>query len=248
MASRSLSLLLLTVAVMTASCGRADDRIQDHEARRARMVATITAYDRSASAVAGRPPIADAVIEAMGRTPRHAFVPHDLRARDYDDTPLPIGHGQTISQPYIVALMTDLLGVAPGDTVLEVGTGSGYQAAVLAEMGVVVHTIEIVTPLARRARRDLEDAGYADRVTVYEGDGYAGLPDLAPFDGIIVTAAPDHVPRPLVDQLAPGARLVIPVGPVGRVQQLQLITRGPSGPVTETVIPVRFVPLTRDPD
>ena len=154
----------------------------------------------------------DEVLAAMWRVPRERMVPERYRDRAYADHPLPIGHGQTISQPYVVAVMTRALRVREGDRVLEVGTGSGYQAAVLAEMGARVYTIEIVPELAERARRTLADLGYADRVTVRTGDGYAGWPEHAPFDAIIVTAAPDHVPQPLVDQLAPGGRLVIPVG------------------------------------
>ncbi len=220
-----------------------DPRAADRHA----MVEEVARYDRRASAEMGRPGLSPAVLGALGRTPRHLFVPADLQTVAYANNPLPIGHGQTISQPYIVALMTGLLETSPGDTVLEVGTGSGYQAAVLAEMGVIVHSIEIVPALARRARRDLAVAGYADRVTVHEGDGYAGLPDLAPFDGVIVTAAPDHVPAPLLAQLAPGSRLVIPVGASGGHQDLLVVTRDEDGAVRrERVTGVRFVPLTRD--
>ena len=197
----------------------------------------------------GRSALSPAVLAALDRAPRHLFVPADLQTVAYANNPLPIGHDQTISQPYIVALMTELLETAPGDTVLEVGTGSGYQAAVLAELGVVVHSIEIVPALARRARRDLAAAGYAGSVTVHEGDGYAGLPDLAPFDGVIVTAAPDHVPGPLLEQLAPGGRLVIPVGSAGGHQELLVLTKSADGAVhRERVTGVRFVPLTREED
>lgn len=218
----------------------------DQATKRAALVEEVRRDDRAISRRLGRDPMSESVLEALGRVARHELVPQSERGHAYQDRPLPIGYDQTISQPYVVALMTDLLRVGPGDTVLEVGTGSGYQAAVLAEMGAVVHTIEIVVPLARRARRDLEDLGYGT-VTVHEGDGYAGLPDLAPFDGIVVTAAPDHVPQPLIDQLKPGGRLVVPVGPVGRTQQLLLITREAGGATTtESVIPVRFVPLVRD--
>ncbi len=222
------------------------ERAAERAADRRAMVEVIARHDRFDAARAGRPELSPAVLAAMTRTPRHLFVPADLQFEAYADRPLPIGHGQTISQPYIVALMTGLLAVSPGDTVLEVGTGSGYQAAVLAEMGVTVHSIEIVVPLARRARRDLAAAGYADRVTVHEGDGYAGLPDLAPFAGVIVTAAPDHVPPPLIEQLKPGGRLVIPVGPAGHDQELLVVVKGKDGVVrSERVLGVRFVPLTR---
>ncbi|MDO9695206.1 MAG: protein-L-isoaspartate(D-aspartate) O-methyltransferase [Candidatus Latescibacteria bacterium] len=222
-----------------------DSRAADRRA----MVEEVARYDRLASAEMGRPALSPAVLAALGRAPRHLFVPADLQSVAYANNPLPIGHDQTISQPYIVALMTELLETSPGDTVLEVGTGSGYQAAVLAEMGVVVHSIEIVPALARRARRDLAAAGYAGSVIVYEGDGYAGLPDLAPFDGVIVTAAPDHVPEPLLEQLASGGRLVIPVGTAGGHQELLALTKSADGAVhRERVTAVRFVPLTREED
>jgi protein-L-isoaspartate(D-aspartate) O-methyltransferase len=183
------------------------------------------------------------VLEAMRRVPRHLFVPEALRPEAYADHPLPIGHDQTISQPYIVAWMTEALKVAPGRRVLEVGTGSGYQAAVLAEMGVEVYTIEIVAPLAASAARVLAALGYT-RLHARVGDGYAGWPEHAPFDAIVVTAAPDHVPTPLVEQLAVGGRLVIPVGGRG-VQQMTVITRGKAGVTREELMPVRFVPLVR---
>jgi protein-L-isoaspartate(D-aspartate) O-methyltransferase len=183
----------------------------------------------------------DRVLEAMRKVPRHRFVPDRLTAFAYEDGPLPIGEGQTISQPYIVALMTELLQAKPGDKILEVGTGSGYQAAVLAEMGAEVHTIEIVEPLAVTARRLLEQMDYP-RIRFRVGDGYRGWPEAAPFDGIIVTAAPDHVPRPLVDQLEAGGRMVIPVG--AGSQDLLVITRTAEGTARESVIPVRFVPMT----
>ena len=241
------SILSLEPAMSEPSLPPPADRSTDRSADRRAMVEEIARYDRFAGL--GRPMLSSAVLEALGRTPRHLFVPADLQSAAYANRPLPIGYGQTISQPYIVALMTELLETSPGDRVLEVGTGSGYQAAVLAEMGVTVHSIEIVVPLARRARRDLAAAGYADRVTVYEGDGYAGLPDLAPFDGVIVTAAPDHVPGPLIEQLKPSGRLVIPVGPAGHDQELMLVVKGEDGVVrSERVVGVRFVPLTRDED
>ncbi len=181
------------------------------------------------------------VLEAMRKVPRHRFVPDRLTAFAYEDGPLPIGEGQTISQPYIVALMTELLHSKPGDRILEVGTGSGYQAAVLAEIGAEVYTIEIVEPLAAAARRLLEQMDYP-RIRFRVGDGYRGWPEASPFDGIIVTAAPDHVPRPLVDQLKPGGRMVIPVG--AGSQDLLVITRTAEGTERESVIPVRFVPMT----
>jgi protein-L-isoaspartate(D-aspartate) O-methyltransferase len=188
--------------------------------------------------------LAPEVLEAMGHTERHLFVPDAVRGAAYANRPLPIGYGQTISQPFIVALMTDLLRVGPGDTVLEVGTGSGYQAAVLAELGVEVLSMEIVEPLAVSAKALLADLGY-DRVTVRHGDGYHGWPDRAPFDGIVVTAAASHVPPPLVDQLRPGGRMVIPVGSRFFTQHLMLVEKRDDGtPTVRQLLPVRFVPLT----
>jgi protein-L-isoaspartate(D-aspartate) O-methyltransferase len=182
------------------------------------------------------------VLAAMGRVPRHELVPAELQGEAYDDRPLPIGHGQTISQPYIVAAMTEALHLGGDERVLEVGTGSGYQAAVLAELAREVYTIEIVAPLAERARRDLERLGYAN-VQVRQGDGYRGWPEHAPFDAIVVTAAPDHVPEPLVAQLALGGRLVLPLGG-SFAQELVLLTRGADGVTRQELLPVRFVPMT----
>lgn len=186
------------------------------------------------------------VLSAMGRVKRHLFVAEDQQSMAYDDHPLPIGHGQTISQPYIVALMTQLARPTADARALDVGTGSGYQAAVLAEIVDQVYSIEIVCPLADQARERLQALGY-DNVEVRCGDGYEGWPDQAPFDVIIVAAAPDHVPQPLVDQLAPGGRLVIPVG--GFDQELMLIEKTQDGSLRHrTVAPVRFVPLVRGPE
>ena len=185
------------------------------------------------------------IIRAIGRVPRHLLVPRSQRAFAYQDTALPIGEDQTISQPSLVALMTHLLRPAKGDVMLEVGTGSGYQAAVLSTLVRHVYTIEILEPLARQSARRLAGLGYAN-VTVRHGDGYAGWPRHAPFDGIIVTAGAPHVPKPLLNQLKPGGRMVIPVGPANSVQQLKLIRKDSRGRVREEVIvPVRFVPLTR---
>jgi len=182
------------------------------------------------------------VLEAMATVPRHEFMPESQRPLAYTDQPLPIGHGQTISQPYIVALMTQSLDLQPGEKVLEIGTGSGYQAAVLAEITDRVYTIEILEPLARQARQTLGDLGY-ENVEVKTGDGYRGWPEHAPFDAIIVTAAPDHIPPPLKEQLAIGGRMVIPVG--SYYQELMLLRKGEDGNLTrEGVIPVRFVPMT----
>lgn len=183
------------------------------------------------------------VLAAMAAVPRHRFVPEVVRGRAYDDGPLPIGHEQTISQPYIVAFMTQALEVEPGMKVLEVGTGSGYQAAVLAELGAEVFTIEIVPELAETASGALYVTGYAGRITQRTGDGYRGWPEQAPFDRVMVTAAPDHVPQPLKDQLKVGGKLIIPVGTTR--QELLLITRtGPEVWTEERVLSVLFVPMT----
>jgi protein-L-isoaspartate(D-aspartate) O-methyltransferase len=185
------------------------------------------------------------VIEAMRQVPRHLFMPPAERDRAYADAPAPIGEGQTISQPYIVALMTELVRPQPSDVVLEVGTGSGYQAAVLSRLVKHVYTIELEEVLGRRATAALREQEY-DNITVRVGDGYGGWPEHAPFDVIMVTAAPEHVPQPLIDQLKPGGRLIVPVGPRYTVQQLQLIEKNAAGDVTtKTVSPVMFVPLRR---
>ncbi len=183
------------------------------------------------------------VLEAMRRTPRHRFVPEAHQDLAYADSPLPIGHGQTISQPYIVALMTEQLRPDPEDKVLEIGTGSGYQAAVLAGLVREVYSIEIVPELAERARKALEDLGY-ENVHVRSGDGYLGWEEAAPFDAIIVTCAPDHVPPALAAQLAEGGRMMIPVGPDGGVQELYLLTKIAGQLDRRAVLPVRFVPMT----
>ena len=181
------------------------------------------------------------VLEAMRTVPRHELVPAEARPWAYRDHPLSIGYRQTISQPFIVALMTELLAPEKDHKVLEIGTGSGYQAAVLSLLVERVFSIEIVEPLAKRAKGDLERLGY-DNVTVIAGDGYQGLPAEAPFDGIIVTAAPPYIPQPLVEQLKPGGRMVIPVGE--HYQELKLLVKTKSGVEEREVIPVRFVPMT----
>jgi protein-L-isoaspartate(D-aspartate) O-methyltransferase len=178
----------------------------------------------------------------MEQVPRHLFVPEEVRGQAYGDHPLPIGSGQTISQPYIVGLMTQLLGVKPGDRILEIGTGSGYQAAVLSRVASEVYTIEIVRPLGEQAGRTLSRLGYSN-VHTRIGDGYKGWPDAAPFDGIVVTAAPPEVPRPLLDQLAVGGNLVVPVG--DSWQDLKVYTKQKDGSFHQRkVLPVRFVPMT----
>jgi protein-L-isoaspartate(D-aspartate) O-methyltransferase len=186
-----------------------------------------------------------AIVAAMSAVPRHEFVPAEFLDQAYENHPLPIGLGQTISQPYIVALMSEQASIAAGDKVLEVGTGSGYQAAVLAELSTEVYTIEILGPLSASAAERLQRLGY-ERVRTRHGDGYDGWPEEAPFDAILVTAAPDHVPPPLVDQLAVGGVMVIPIGPVGGYQELWRIERLDAQQVQATSLGgVRFVPLVR---
>jgi protein-L-isoaspartate(D-aspartate) O-methyltransferase len=184
------------------------------------------------------------VLDAMFTVPRHLFVPEQQRAEAYRDSPLPIGHGQTISQPYIVAFMTQSLDVAPDHRVLEIGTGSGYQAAVLGALAKEVYTIEIVSPLADRARETLSGLGYRN-VQVRTGDGYLGWPEHAPYDRIMVTAAPDEVPPALLQQLKIGGLMAIPVGTV--TQELRILRRTATGTETLSTLPVRFVPMTRKP-
>ena len=208
-----------------------------HAAARRRMV-------EQQLAAPGRDITNHRVLAVMGKVPRHELVPADVRAFGYADRPLPIGHGQTISQPYIVAFMTEKLEPKPTDRVLEIGTGSGYQAAVLAELVSNVFTIEIVEPLARRAEADLKRLGCTN-VTVRAGDGYKGWPEAAPFDAIIVTCAPDHVPRPLVEQLKEGGRMMIPVGPA-HDQSLYLLEKKDGKVQRRAILPVRFVPMTGD--
>lgn len=192
--------------------------------------------------IAGRGVENTAVLDALRQVPRHLFIPESVRDQAYEDYPLPIGEGQTISQPYIVALMTQLADLGPNDKVLEIGTGSGYQAAVLSRLAREVYSIEILEPLGRRAAGILRRLGY-DNVHVRVGDGYGGWPEEAPFDAILVTAAaPDQVPRPLEEQLKVGGRMVIPVGKY--FQDLVVLTRTPEGKVRRSVIPVRFVPMT----
>jgi protein-L-isoaspartate(D-aspartate) O-methyltransferase len=187
------------------------------------------------------------VLDAMRAVPRERFVPPELASRAYEDNPLPIGEGQTISQPYIVAYMTELLEVAPEHRVLEIGTGSGYQAAVLAHLARAVYTIEIVPSLAQQAATVLSELNYGN-VHVRQGDGYRGWPEEAPFDRIMVTAAPAEVPQPLIDQLAVGGRLVVPVGGQDETQWMTVVEKTGEGLVERRTIAVRFVPFTREPE
>ena len=219
-------------ALLILGCGTRAAERDEPSARRMNMV------DNQIRARGIRDP---RVLDVMRKVPRHEFVPADQTANAYDDNPLPIGLGQTISQPYIVAYMTEQLQVTPQSKVLEIGTGSGYQAAVLGELAQEVYSIEIVAELERRSKETLERLGYKN-IHVKAGDGYRGWPEQAPFDRIIVTAAPDHVPQPLVDQLAVGGRLIIPVGDY--YQQMLILTKTPRGVVEEKTIDVVFVPMT----
>ena len=228
-------LRLLVVALsMLASCSRAQTSPPDFAAQRERMVK---------EQIVMRGVIDERVLGALRKVPREEFVPQNVRSESYMDGPLPIGYAQTISQPYVVAFMTDKLQPQPQDRVLEVGTGSGYQAALLGELVAEVYSIEIVEPLAKMAEATLQRLGYKN-VHVKFGDGYKGWPEHAPFDAIIVTCAPDHVPQPLVDQLKEGGRMIIPVGPTF-AQELYLLEKKNGQVRQSAVLEVRFVPMTR---
>jgi protein-L-isoaspartate(D-aspartate) O-methyltransferase len=239
------NVLLALIGAATSAAPAAAAQGQDgFEPQRKRMVEEIAALTRETRLETGRASLSERVIAAMAKVPRHEFVPARDRHNAYANRPLPIGMGQTISQPFIVALMTDLMEVKPGDRVLEIGTGSGYQAALLAELAGMVYTIEIVEPLAREAAERLKRLGYRNVVTK-SGDGYKGWPEHAPFDAIMVTAAPREVPQPLIDQLKPGGRLVVPVGGQAAGQSLLLIEKQADGRITRrNILAVRFVPLT----
>lgn len=226
-----------------------DSHAQDRfAAARQAMVDKIVEITRETAFESGRASLQSRVLAAMNKVERHRFVPPDQEAFAYANRPLPIGHGQTISQPFIVALMTDLLDLKPAARVLEIGTGCGYQAAVLGELAAEVYTIEIVAPLAAEAGARLKALDYRN-VSVRAGDGYRGWPEHAPFDAIIVTAAPSEVPPALIEQLKPGGRLVIPVGAQWSGQELLVIEKDAHGKVhRRTAMAVRFVPLTREKD
>ncbi len=236
---------LCSIAVAFLACSAQRPTEDQFRALREAMVREQIATQR----FSGAPPVRDArVLDVLRRTPRHLFVPPAQMPFAYEDRPLPIGHGQTISQPYMVAIMTELLETKKAHRVLEIGTGSGYQAAVLSPLVAEVFTIEIVEPLGREARDRLRTLGYKN-IEVRIGDGYLGWPEKAPFDRIIVTAGADHIPMPLVEQLVPGGRMVIPVGPQWQTQILQLVIKGTRGPRdfrVEDIMPVVFVPLVRE--
>jgi len=234
---------LLGIVVLIAGGDMTAEAQDAYSRERARMVEHIAALTRETRFETGRAALSERVMSAMSTVPRHEFVPAWERSSAYADRPLPIGHGQTISQPFIVALMTDLADLRPDDSVLEIGTGCGYQAAVLAAVARNVYTIEIVEPLGREAADRLKRLGY-DNVTARVGDGYQGWPEHAPFDAIIVTAAPRDVPQPLIDQLKPGGRLVVPVGGQGSGQTLLVLEKQRDGSLSRReVLAVRFVPL-----
>ncbi len=244
--ARSALFLLATTALAAGQgvLGAQESSTSEYAAARKAMVDEVRDEVRLTRGLIGRDSLDPKVLEAMLAVPRHELVPSRVRSRAYLNRPLPIGYGQTISQPYVVALMTDLLEVGSGDTVLEVGTGSGYQAAVLAEIVEKVYSVEIVPELSRRASADLERLGY-ENVETKVGDGYHGWSEHAPFDAIIVTAAASHIPSPLVQQLAPGGHMVIPVGSPFATQQLTLVEKTSDGKVkTRQILPVTFVPLT----
>ena len=239
-----LFMLLMFGASLCYSLAAPARETDDYADARQRLVDIIAADVRDTSLYLGREALDERVLAAIGTVPRHEFVPKQTRDRAYANRPLPIGHGQTISQPYIVAIMTDLLDLKPGDRVLEIGTGSGYQAAILATLVDDVYTIEIIEPLATSAREHLDRLGF-DAVKTRVGDGYYGWEEHAPFDAIMVTAAASHVPPPLLKQLKPGGRMMIPVGSRFLTQQLLLISKDDHGEVsTRQILPVLFVPLT----
>ncbi len=239
--TRSCVFCLVLIVMLLSLPAVARDK---YAAARQGMLESIEAHVKETSLYLDKEALNPSVMKVMGRVPRHEFVPSAQKRFAYENRPLPIGHGQTISQPYIVALMTDLLKVTADSRVLEVGTGSGYQAAILAELVDSVYTIEIIKPLAEQARERLQRLAY-NNVHVRTGDGYYGWTEHMPFDVIIVTAAASHVPPPLIEQLKPGGRMVIPVGSRFMTQELLLISKQQDGKlVTRQILPVMFVPLT----
>ncbi len=237
--------ILRTLGLVAALAGGSAQAQDPYARARAALLKEIEAMARDTGGETGRAIFSARVMGAMAKVPRHRFVPASYGPQAYANRPLPIGHGQTISQPYIVALMTELLDADAGDTVLEIGTGSGYQAAVLAELVQQVYSIEIIEPVGKNATALLQQLGYKNIETKI-GDGYIGWPERAPFDAIIVTAAAPHIPPALVAQLKPGGRMVIPVGADGEVQFLHVMVKQADGSIsTQRSLPVRFVPLTR---
>lgn len=235
-----LQVAIVGILALISLVGRTEPLPSERDA----LWAEVDAQLRALSGQIGISGLSPEVHDALSAVPRHQFVPSGQQAYAYENRPLPIGHGQTISQPLIVAAMTELLDVEPGDRVFELGTGSGYQAAVLAELGVEVYSVEIVEALGHRARATLDQTGYSN-VNTRIGDGYDGWPEAAPFDAVIVTAASDHIPPPLIRQLKPDGRLLIPVGNRYLTQKLVLLQRDQAGAITtQELLPVTFVPLT----
>lgn len=231
-------ILLWAFACSNATCA------DDYRVARAELLREIEGQVQATSEYLNKSALAPNVLQALATVPRHEFVPAGQRRYAYENRPLPIGHGQTISQPYIVAVMTDLLAVHADDKVLEIGTGSGYQAAILAQLAKHVYTIEIIDPLAKEAASRLTRLGYTN-IMSRQGDGYYGWEEHAPFDAIVVTAAASHVPLPLLKQLKPGGRMIIPVGSGFLTQELLLVSKQAEDRIiTRQILPVRFVPLT----
>lgn len=238
-----LIILLLLIFISQGNIAWSADK---YSKARAAMLQAISADVRDTSSYLESSTLNQRVFDALARVPRHEFVPFTQRPWAYENRPLPIGYGQTISQPYIVAIMTDLLKLDKDDKVLEIGTGSGYQAAILGELVHMVYTIEIIEPLGQKAAKRLKKLGYKN-IRTQIGDGYYGMPEKAPFDAIVVTAAASHIPPPLVGQLKPGGRMIIPVGSRFMIQQLILVSKTLEGKInTRQLLPVRFVPLTGD--
>lgn len=242
----------LTVAIafgmgllcVSPSAPAGEPQARSYQEAQVDMLDAIRNSTRDTVSYTGRDTLSERVFDAMANTPRHEFVGSEMQSRAYLNTALPITHGQTISQPFIVALMTDFIDPEPDHVVLEVGTGSGYQAAVLSPLVAHIYSIEIIPELSESAAAVLQRLGYGN-ITLRTGDGYAGWPEQAPFDGIIVTAAAPHIPAPLVEQLKPGGRMIIPVDSSGGAQELILLEKDPDGSTRQrSVLPVRFVPLT----
>lgn len=240
---RFLYLLLLTLILFCIDAVAKLD-YDDYSAARERMVRLIEQDVRETSSYLDKGQLDSGIMKVLAEVPRHQFVPADIRGRAYENRPLPIGYGQTISQPYIVAIMTDLIAPKPGHKALEIGTGSGYQAAVLSRLVERIYTMEIVEPLGNQATERLKRLGY-DNIEVAVADGYYGWKEHAPFDIIIVTAAASHIPPPLIEQLKPGGKMIIPVGSRFMTQQLLLVDKDAENEITvRQILPVRFVPLT----
>jgi protein-L-isoaspartate(D-aspartate) O-methyltransferase len=235
---------IMTLLSLIGSMPVNAEETADYTAERRQMIRDIESVIARTASKTGRTAFDERVMQVMATVPRHEFVPSGIRSKAYVNKPLPIGYGQTISEPYVVALMTDMLDTQPGDRVLEIGTGSGYQAAILSQLVDHVYSIEIIEALGNSSRKLLDRLGY-DNITTRVADGYVGWPEQAPFDGIIVTAAISHIPPPLVRQLKNGGRMVIPVGTRFQTQYLTLVEKDLDGKITtRQLLPVMFVPFT----